>query len=258
MYTIKKIKEVGQSGKLNGKKFGYNFLMRGVSKYITYFFLKIFPRPIHPALITILRIFLLALGSFLFAFNNGIFIDIISLLFFYFAIILDKVDGEIARLGDKCSIGGAYFDSISHLIEYALFFSSAAIRVFLITNNLLFIFLGFLGVFSSLSQLAIRNYNYYLIYKKKIGNERVGINNNSLSKGGKKRNINPIKMISKLFHLFNISYMYLIVIGYFLILVLDHFYFPGERILEMIYFSFVVLSTTMIFLRISIGKIVFG
>jgi len=135
METIKELRK-----KLQTNVLGYPYLQRSVSIYITKFLL---PTNIQANQVTILMFLAVILGSV------AIFFGYIWVGFFlvYLNIVLDAVDGEVARYRGTYSLRGVYLDSVNHHIGHGLFFLALTFWVTDIFNdpNVLVLIVGVLG-----------------------------------------------------------------------------------------------------------------
>jgi len=104
------------------------------------------------------------------------FSPIIALIFFQTAVILDHIDGPIARIKKQTSVKGAWFDSFVDKVNVNLLILAMTIGIYSFHNSTLILILGFI-------LLAIRNlrFNNELLmdnlvnYKKNIqsGKEKI-------------------------------------------------------------------------------------
>ena len=141
--NIKKLREIAQAGKVEGRErpWFYRSLQRGPSIYITTLFLK---TSISPNSISFLSIIVGILGTII-LFLPGYGPLIIALLLFYLNILLDKVDGEVARYRKIFSLKGIFLDNINHLLIPALFFMGMTFRITLFGDLNYFVLLAGFG-----------------------------------------------------------------------------------------------------------------
>ncbi len=127
MESTKELRERLQSAKINPDGWhrppGYILFQRGPSIYIT----RLLARTrITPNQVTIASIVAGFLGcAFLVIFDWQY--KLIGLGFFYLNIILDKVDGELARLRGTYSLHGIFWDEVNHLVIPPLFSLALAV-----------------------------------------------------------------------------------------------------------------------------------
>ena len=143
--SIKKLREVCYAGDNDKRPWYMENVTMKFSIYITWLFLH---TPITANQVTIAEIFIVVLGSILMFFGNLWYI-LIGILLIHFTIILDNVDGEIARYRKKGSLVGMHLEDVYHqLVSYLMFFS-LAFGIFLNTGWKSVMIFGFLcSVFS--------------------------------------------------------------------------------------------------------------
>jgi len=74
-------------------------------------------------------VFLAGVSLYLF---QSLSLQIIGCVLIYFSVVLDGVDGELARIrGNPSGVGGIYTEPLSHDFQYALMFFPIAIGLFL-------------------------------------------------------------------------------------------------------------------------------
>ena len=147
MESIHELREQLQSEKIKQRKdtWGYCYLRRGLSIYVTRLLIS---TGIRPDQITFL---MLAFGvlSAVAIFFGWIFL---GFLFIYLNILLDAVDGELARYKKVFSLRGAYLDGINHIAVPGLFFLAVTFWVSDIvggvTYNIPLFILGVAGAFA--------------------------------------------------------------------------------------------------------------
>lgn len=127
MIHIQELRDKTQKAKLEQKYRAWHYkpLQRGPSIFITAVLIK---TSISANAVSILSIFAGILGAFILLFPTPYGI-IIGLLIFYLNILLDKVDGEIARYRNQFSVRGVFLDEINHLVVPALFFISMMFHI---------------------------------------------------------------------------------------------------------------------------------
>lgn len=125
-FNVSQIREIGQAAKKEEYKsrlakwtLGYGkWLPRLVSPYVTWAALKIFPG-IRPNIISYMML-LICVGAQILLIKGFYIAGGIVL---YCSIILDKVDGEVARLRNIYSYRGIFLDFQYHFIYWLCFFS---------------------------------------------------------------------------------------------------------------------------------------
>jgi phosphatidylglycerophosphate synthase len=118
-------------------------------------------------------------GGVLFAFPS-IVLSCIAFFVFQIWIILDCSDGEVARISGKKSLFGPYLDRINHFVTDIFLLGSLGVKVYIITNDSLYLFLGALlsliNIFSRLVFRAVTStvfeYKAYENYKVEDSEEK--------------------------------------------------------------------------------------
>ena len=145
---------------------------------------------ISPNSITILNFFLCLIGFYLLSLGSYISL-IFGLLFFILFKMLDTSDGEVARIQNKTSIEGIYFDRISHYLYSCCLGIGLGLGLYRLYKNDIYIVLGFLFMLVFILENAI-----YDMLKSVL---RQGIINKNLYK----KKFNRTQMLDKyLLHIF--------------------------------------------------------
>lgn len=120
MQTIKELREITQKEKIEGRErpWFYTSLQRGPSIYITRILIN---TSVSPNTISVFSILSGVIGSMLLVTPTQTTF-ILGILLCYLHILLDKVDGEIARYKKQFSLRGVFLDEINHLVVPTLFF----------------------------------------------------------------------------------------------------------------------------------------
>lgn len=120
------------------------FTMR-ISIYVTKLLLY---TPISADHVTISMMLMVALGSALMAFGSLKFL-LIGILLVHFTVVLDNVNGEIARYRKEGSMAGTFLEQLYHEISTPLIFFFLSFGVFLKTGYTSVLVFGFLcAIFS--------------------------------------------------------------------------------------------------------------
>ena len=115
-------------------------IYRPVSTPFTWILVKL---GIQPNTITILSSFLCFLGFYFL--SLGTYQSIIAgIVFFLFFKIMDMCDGEVARIQDKTSIEGLYFDRLGHYIFSCCFGLGLGLGLYRLYQGEIYLLLGFL------------------------------------------------------------------------------------------------------------------
>jgi len=115
------------------------FYLRPISIPIAKMFLII---GLTPNTVTIIGCFLWFFGGICLVFYDNLVIQVISAIFIHFGLILDVVDGSMARMSKQSNARGMYLDYISHLIVTPMIFILLGLNVYLTFKYFLFIFLS--------------------------------------------------------------------------------------------------------------------
>lgn len=116
------------------------FIFRHVSTPFTWIFVKL---GIQPNTLTILSSFLCFLGFYFL--SLGTYQSIIAgIVFFLFFKIMDMCDGEVARIQNKTSIEGLYFDRLGHYIFACCLGLGLGLGLYRLYQNEIYLLLGFL------------------------------------------------------------------------------------------------------------------
>lgn len=168
MESIKELREQLQKEKLEGRErpWGYRLFQRGPSIYLTRLFLR---TPITPNTITLLSILSGFYGAYILLSSNWE-MKMLAFLFFYLHLLLDRVDGEVARYKRQFSLKGIYLDELNHYIIPPLFFLSLAWGLKDITayRELLVLLAGIWAGFTSILLRLTHNLPYAIFLKKYV------------------------------------------------------------------------------------------
>jgi len=150
--TLKDIKNI--SG--NWKEKTLNFHILGnISPYLSWLFAKL---PFTPNQISFIWIIIGFIGIFIMGLGGYWFL-LLGILIYHFAILLDYVDGEIARIRKKTTIGGAYVDMTFSWIFRSLLLLGLGIGIYNTNGNVIYFYLGIwsclLLVFDNLAKLKV-------------------------------------------------------------------------------------------------------
>jgi phosphatidylglycerophosphate synthase len=173
-YTIEQIREIGQDVKkvnytegLGKWTLGYGkWVPRLFSPYITWFLLKLFPG-ITPNMVSYLML-VTCIGA-LILLLKGFFIW--GGIVIYFSIVLDKVDGEVARMKNLYSFRGVFLDYQYHFV-YCLCLLCTVLNIYKPGENLYILLVGIFGSLLMINQRYMTISNQKILYKtKNVGNQ---------------------------------------------------------------------------------------
>lgn len=193
--------------KENRKKIIYSFnfgtkFLGLFSSYISYFLIKF--TKITGNQVTLFWAALEVLGIMLVA-SGRYNLVLIGILLAHIAMMLDLVDGDIARARNKRTIGGIYLDDIAQILHRSLLLAAVGIGLFNQGESLLFLYLGLFSalIFMFTSSIELKMKNMLL--------ERGLFKNNSKTKSGQKElRIWKITSYFRLAEPFNVVYIALI------------------------------------------------
>lgn len=111
--------------------------------------------PITPNQVTLFATFLYIFPAWLFL-QNSVFLNLVGVIFLYFINVLDKVDGELARLKNLTSKRGIFLDGIlTNICDIAIFIP-LGIKNFLINGDIYVLIASFICVIA----LLLQRFNY--------------------------------------------------------------------------------------------------
>lgn len=172
--SIKEMRRIAQTPEVSSR-LDENWYLKRVSRKVSIFFSKFFLIiKMTPNQVTGLMIITGIAGSILFAFPS-IILSILAFIVFQLWLILDCSDGEVARLSGKISLFGPYLDRLNHYITDIFLLASLGVKLYIITNNTLYLFLGtLLSLINIFSRLLFRSvsstileYRVYENYERK-------------------------------------------------------------------------------------------
>ena len=140
--------------------------LRYVSSYISYFFVRFLPF-ITPNQISILW-GVIGLFSFWLISLGGYWNMVIGILVYHFAMLLDYVDGEVARATKRTTVGGSYLDGVFIYMFRGLMLIALGIGVYNVSNKILYLYLG---IFSS-TLLVFDSLNKLKVYETMVGKSK--------------------------------------------------------------------------------------
>lgn len=142
---------------------------------------------IDPDLITLVSIFV-GLGSALLFMIPNVVIYFMAAIMLEIYYVLDAVDGQYARLKERTSVTGAYFDYISNHIVQSLVFAGMGIGLFNLTWNVWYMIAGFLAAWGMVLMYVIHDARASILFNRgdvpaETGNvEKGGEEQHSLAK----------------------------------------------------------------------------
>jgi phosphatidylglycerophosphate synthase len=138
-------------------------------RYLSIFLAKpLLYTPITANQVSFVNLFLPLISAFLFTFNNYTYSVIASLILF-FSVILDFVDGDIAKYKKQKSLYGVYLECLYHEIAMPFVFLGLGINAYNHYNNNLFIYLGVFVILMVFIMNIVRLNKYKIILQSKKG-----------------------------------------------------------------------------------------
>lgn len=220
-----------------------------ISPYISYFFTRFLPF-ITPNQISFLWGFI-GIFSFYLISLGGYNSMLIGILVYHFAILLDYVDGEIARATKKTTIGGTYLDGIFTYIFRGLILVAIGLGAYHTTGQIVYLYFG--GI--SCLLLTFDNLNKLKVYETMIARRKFSFFNDTKSlykleslqsfrKGGFKQ-----KLVSYVVEFLRPNAMFSL--SFFAIL----FNITGYYLILMIFISFLIFIKNFIVIYKRIGNL---
>ncbi len=164
MATIKELRQKCQATKVE-KDYIVHKILRTVSIYITSILIM---TPVTSNQVTVISCLVGILGGFFLSFGRDWYYVIGALLYVLF-IILDLVDGEVARYRGTAGIKGDYLDYLIHFFVAASLFGFLSFGVYRNINHIGAFVFGFLAMSANLIDKSTSLLIYYSICMKKRG-----------------------------------------------------------------------------------------
>lgn len=93
---------------------------------------------------------------------------VLAFIVLQLTLLLDHIDGNLARYTNRCTDFGQWVDAISNKVHKFFFFLGASIGVFRITNNETYLILGMIAIFTWFFSAYISETSKKLSISKKI------------------------------------------------------------------------------------------
>ncbi|OHA59648.1 MAG: hypothetical protein A2589_02205 [Candidatus Vogelbacteria bacterium RIFOXYD1_FULL_46_19] len=142
--------------KINSSSFIYRF-QRMISFSVSCFLTKFFPtvRPNHVSLLAIISVLVAIILGLVVEYLDPYLVVLIQLLVLFVSAILDKIDGELARIQQRFSQRGIYYDIVYHLLYVLALYFIIGLFFFVVSSSLSFLLgstlLGFLMAMHKIS-----------------------------------------------------------------------------------------------------------
>lgn len=171
---IVELREKLQASKIEGRErpWGYKWLQRGPSIYITWFLIK---TPIKPNTISAFNL-LVGLAAVYSVTQLNFWWQLAGILLLYLNLLLDKVDGEVARYKNIYSLRGVYLDEINHYAIPPLFFLGlgwSLAHVSTVFSDHIILLTAAIAALGSIWLRLSHNLKYHIYFKKYRGQERL-------------------------------------------------------------------------------------
>lgn len=166
--TLNDIRQTGQglyrktifASKLEKITLQYGWwIPRLISVYITWALLKIFPG-IRPNMVTLIMLLVYMAAQYFF-YQGALMIGGLVL---YFGAILDRVDGEVARMTEIYSFKGIFLDAQSHFISSASFLC-IGLGLYMRGRDLISLLLGMICMFLDIHIRYMRTEKEKILFK---------------------------------------------------------------------------------------------
>jgi len=126
------------------------FVARTIRFFSIYVTRLLIPTPITPNMITVISVLVYLAGISMFIFS-GLREQLIGVGLVYGSIILDACDGEVARWRKNTGfVGSAFVEPFSHDVQYAFLLAPLAIGVYIATQDITILAVGFAGTLAKL------------------------------------------------------------------------------------------------------------
>lgn len=132
-----------------------------ISPYLTYIFLRFLP--FTPNQVSFIWGFIGLFGTFVMSIG-GYWNLLIGILLYHFAVLLDYIDGELARYLNKKTIGGPYLDYVFSWVIRSMLMLGLGIGLYNHFGNVIYFYLGIL----TSMVLLIDNINKLKVYETLI------------------------------------------------------------------------------------------
>jgi len=145
MNSIKELRQRCQYTKVGGDYIFHRLIYRKISIYLTKVLIK---TPITANQVTIISIFVGLTGGLFLALGKSSFY-LIGALLYNFSVVLDVVDGEIARYRGTSGMRGQYLDLLAHYFISASIFACLSFSLYKDLGNIYIIIFGFTAAIST-------------------------------------------------------------------------------------------------------------
>lgn len=250
MPSIQELRELTQKEKIEGRErpWGYAIFQRGPSIYLTWLLIKL---PISPNAITLVSI-ACGVGAAVASTSVSWNAKVVGLVLIYLNLLLDRVDGEVARYKHAYSLRGIYLDELNHLFIPPLFFFAFAWGLAQTSASippLILILYGIAAAFASLLLRITHNLPYQIFLKKYIKHPEIfPASTASASVATIRKEYSLVYPLVKAFHQFQDFFITLLVFAIVLV---------AERLWSPYYFLYPYSSYVLVVYAVYLWVIVF-
>ncbi len=173
MVNLQELKKICQPEEITSRvvERWYGRFYRKIDLRVTWLLLHF--KKITPNMVTAFNLLWCSLGGFLILLP-GIWGPLLFFLVFQLWVILDGVDGEIARYKKMKTLSGPYLDLLAHRLVYVGLFVPLGIKIYFLTGQLFFIGLGLATAILALLVEAARYCEVVVLYKRNIRSAEAG------------------------------------------------------------------------------------
>ena len=166
MVNIKELKKICQP---KGGFWLARNIYRPISVWITYLVVK---TPLNANMISVIgALFLVAGALFLVSLNRNLYF--VSAIFLQLSVLLDHVDGEVARYWKSAGYGGKYMDLLGHTIGMPILFICLGLNIYFQFDYKIFLYLSVLiGVAMAPISRADKDFLLVKLMRAKIKKHR--------------------------------------------------------------------------------------
>lgn len=172
--TFKEFKAIAQEGKEGKIRHGsiINRFERFISVRLSWMLSKFIPgiRANHISFLNVVLISMVVLWPLILINKGQQNVLIVQIISFFLCSILDKVDGEIARVKKDFSQSGVYYDLLFHFLYSFSFYTFISIAFFQSTNHVFFFTIAILFAILATLYKMLGKIRHHVKYKIKLEN----------------------------------------------------------------------------------------
>lgn len=166
MTSIKELRKICQAPEdcHNFKSYFHNKIWRVLSIYITKLLIY---TPLKPNHVTFIMVFWGFIVGFLFSIGTYWYM-LLGAIVLEFLLVLDCVDGELARYKKIFSLNGIFLDSVAHLTNLAIPFIGITIGLYKSNPDIHVVLIGLSASVFSMLCLNIQSLKYYVFFRELV------------------------------------------------------------------------------------------